>query len=115
VVFAIGGAGAEAFLVTVIHRLAQQVGAILIGFVVGPAAVIAIDRRGVEVRIVIVVVALTAQPHLLVALTLVILLLKTVLRHSPLLLERGRTLLREPLLLVQPLLVLRHPLLLLLD
>ena len=53
------------------------------------------------------------QALLLLTLTLVILLLKTVLRHAPLLLQGGSPLLGDAFLLAQVLLVLRHPLLLL--
>jgi hypothetical protein len=60
-------------------------------------------------------VAFAAESFRLLALTFVIFLLKAVLRHAPLLLQRGRPLLGDALLLVQMLAILRHPLLLLPD
>ena len=74
---------------------------------------VAINRGGVEVRIVVVIVVVTAQALRLLAFTLVILLLKAVLCHAPLLLQRGRPLLGDAVLLVEMLTILDHPLLLL--
>jgi len=85
-VLSIGHSGAEAFLIAVVYRLPQQVSAILIGFVVRAAAVVAIDWRGVEIRIVVVIVTLFAQTSFLLTQTLYILFLEAVLRHPPLLL-----------------------------
>ena len=114
-VLAVGGAGTEALPVAIVDRLPQQVRSVLIDFVVGAAAVVAINRSGVEVGIVVVIVAVTAQPLCLLPLALVILLLKAVLCHAPLLLQRGRPLLGDALLLVEMLAILHNPLLLLPD
>jgi hypothetical protein len=57
--------------------------------------------------------ALVAPANLLFALAPVVILLKAVLRHSPLLLQSGGSLLGEAFLLIQALAVLRDLLLLL--
>src|ERR1700737_52744 len=48
--------GAEAFLVTVVHTLPEQIRAVLIRLVVAAATIVTIVRSRVEVRIIIVIV-----------------------------------------------------------
>lgn len=113
-VLAVGGAGVEAFLVAVVHRLPQQVRSVLIGLVVcAAAAPVAIDGRGIEVRIVVVIVMFVAETYLLLTLALVIFPLKAVLRHALLLLQGDGPLLGNAFLLGETLAVLRDLLLLL--
>lgn len=114
-VFPVSGPGAEAFLVTGIHRLAQQICAVLIGLVVGAAAIVAINRRGVEVGIVVIVVTLITETPLLIPQVLQVVFLEAILRHSFLPLQCGGFLLEAALLLIQTLAILRNPLLLLLN
>lgn len=79
---------AEAFLITVVHSLPEKVCAVLIGFVVAAATVVAIGRSGIEVRIAIVIgVIVVLEKYLLLTDSLQILFLKTVLRHALLLLQ----------------------------
>ena len=78
-VFAIGLAGSEAFLITLIQCTAKHVRAVLIGVVVPPAAIVAIA----EGRVVIASPGLESQPVL--AQSLIILTLKAKLRYAPLL------------------------------
>jgi hypothetical protein len=112
-VFAVGGACAEPFLIAVVHSLSQQIRAVLIGLIICAAAVVAINRSCIEVRIVVVIMVLVAPANLLFALAPVVILLKAVLRHSPLLLQSGSSLLGDAFLLIQALAVLRDLLLLL--
>jgi hypothetical protein len=114
-VCAVGGPGPKALLVAVIHRLPQHVRSVLIDLVVRAAAAVAINRGGIEVRIVVVIVMFVAEAQLLLTLALEIVLLKTVLGHAPLLLQGGTSLLSNAFLLVQMLAILRHPLLLLVN
>ena len=102
--------GAEAFRITVVHTLSEQIGAVLIRLVKGAATIVAIVGRGLEERIGIVVVVPCA---LLLTQARQILLLKPVLRHALLLLQLYAILLYKALLLFQMLTVLRHTLLLL--
>ncbi len=86
-ILAVCRSGLEAFLVTVVHCLAERVRAILIRLVVVAATLVAIDRSCVEVRITIVIgvpVILKKYPLLLQAPQ--ILFLNAVLRHTLLLL-----------------------------
>jgi hypothetical protein len=58
--------GPEAFLVTVVNRLAEQVCAVLICLVVASATTVTIDRSRVEVRIAIVIgVTVVLEKYLL--------------------------------------------------
>src|SRR6202040_3063384 len=100
-IFTVGRPGAEAFLVTVVHRLPKQVCAVLIRLIVSAAAIVAINRRGIEIGIVVKVVTLFPKSPVLVPQTLQILLLETVLRHAPLLLQGRRLLFHAALLLIE--------------
>ncbi len=78
---------AEALLVTVVHRLTQQVCAVLIRLVVSVTAMVTIDRSRVEIRIMIVIMfAVVTYAYLLLAHPLQVVFLKTVLRGTVLLL-----------------------------
>ena len=83
----VGFAGAEAFLVTMVHGLPEQVCAIFIRFVVTTATIVTIAGSGVVVRITLVVM-LTVVPkcYLLLTFTFQIILLEAVLRSAVLLL-----------------------------
>ena len=94
-------ASPEAFLVTIVHCLAEKVRTVLICFVVMTSAIVTIDRGGIEIRILVVVgVAVVLEIDLLLTQTLHILLLETILRHPVLLLQLCCLLLHQPLLLV---------------
>jgi len=94
-------ASPEAFLVTIVHCLAEKVRTVLIGFVVMTSAIVTIDRGRIEIRILVVVgVAVVLEIDLLLTQTLHILLLETILRHPVLLLQLCCLLLHQPLLLV---------------
>ncbi len=114
-VFPIGGAGPEAFLISVVHCPAEHVRAIFVHFAIRAAAIVAIDRGTVKIGIVIVVVAFGSKTLTLPTLALIIFLLKAILRHPVLLLQRGGPLLGKAFLLFKTLLILIHPLLLLPD
>jgi len=114
VIFAVGHPGTEAFLIAIIDRLPQQVGAILIDLVIRPAATVAINWSSVKIWIVVIVVALCAQAPILFPQMFQILLLEAILRVTSLLLQHRVLSLQLPLLLVQAPLILIHPLLLLL-
>ena len=86
-VFAVGMAGAETFLIARVYRLPKRVSAVLIDFVVGAATIVTVDRSGVEVRIVVKVEPALANTPLLITEMLVVLFLKAILRHAPLLLQ----------------------------
>ena len=116
VVLAVCRSCLEALLVTVVHSLAEQICAVLIRLVVAAAPMVTIDRRRVEVGIVIVIgVTVVLEKYLLLTLALQIVLLKAVLRHTLLLLQLCCLLLQDTLLLIQMLTVLRQALLLLLN
>ena len=86
-ILAVRRSGLEAFLVPVVHGLAEQVGAVLIGLVVAAATMVAIDRSRVEVRIAIIIrVMVVLQKYLLLLQAPHVLFLYPVLRHTPLLL-----------------------------
>lgn len=114
IVLTVGLSGAEAFLIAIVHRLAQRVGAVLIDFVVGAAAVVTINRSGIEVGIIVVVVPFFAETPVLIAEMLEVLFLEAVLRHTSLLLQLHRLLLQAALLVLQVLAILSQALLLLL-
>src|SRR5436190_464227 len=106
----------EAFVIAVVHGLAEQVRAVLVRLVVTAAAVVAIDRRREKVRIVVVVVAFVIpKTGLLLLQPRGIRLLHTVQRQSALLLQLHSLLLRKARLLIERSDVLRHALLLLTD
>jgi hypothetical protein len=115
VVLAIGNSCPEAFSVAVIHRLPQQIRTVLVGLVIDPAAIVTIDRCGIEVGIVVVVMTLGANSAVLLAETLQILFLKSILRIPSLLLQESGLLLEPVLLLVQALPVVGQAALLLPD
>ncbi len=76
---AVGLSGKEALLVTVVHGLPKQIGAVLVRLVVS-AAPVAIVRGRVEVGIVVVIVAVVAEVLLLLSQVPYIRLVITVLR-----------------------------------
>jgi hypothetical protein len=92
--------GQEALLITLVHSLPKQIGAVLIRLVVAAATVVTIVRSRVEVWIIVVIVAVVLEAHLLLTHVIRILLLITVLRHAPLLLKRCCMLLSHTLLLI---------------
>ena len=108
-------AGAEAFLIPVVRRPPQHFRAVFVGLVVAPAAIVAIDRRRIEIGVAIVVESMVPEMDVLLTQALQILFLKTKLRRAILSLEQRAMLLRETLLLLQMMNVLRHALLLLTD
>ena len=113
-IFAVCRSGVKSFLVTVVHRLAKRVRAILIRLVVVAATLVAIDRSCVEVRISIVIgVPVILEKYLLLLQASHILFLNLVLRPTPLLLQLSRLLLQDTLLLIQMFTVLGQALLLL--
>ena len=86
-ILAVCRSGVKSFLVTVVHRLAKRVRAILIRLVVVAATLVAIDRSCVEVRISIVIgVPVILEKYLLLLQASHILFLNPVLRPTPLLL-----------------------------
>ena len=105
-VFAIGLAGSEAFLITLVQCPAKHVRAVLIGVVVPPTAIVAVA----EGRVVIASPGLKSQPVL--AQSLIVLTLKAKLRNSPLLFEYALALINESLLLLLLSAILRKALLL---
>ena len=54
-ILAVCRSGPEAFLIAVVHGLAEQIRAVLIRLVVAAAAIVPIDRSRVEVRIAIII------------------------------------------------------------
>jgi len=89
IVFTVSDAGAIAFLVSGIHSLPQLIGAVLIDLVIGATAVVPVNGSRVLIRIVIEIMTLRSDTLLLLAKMLVVILLKSVLRHPPLLLEHS--------------------------
>lgn len=90
-VFAIRLPGPEAFLVTIVNRLAEIICAVPIGLVVTAAAIVAITWSRVEVRITIVIwVTVVLEKYLLLTQALQILFLDTVLCQPILLLQLHR-------------------------
>jgi len=57
--------GTEAFLITVVHGLPKQICAVFIRLVVAAATVVTIIGSRVEVRIIVVIVALVLETHVL--------------------------------------------------
>jgi len=57
--------GTEAFLITVVHGLPEQIRAVLIRLEVAPPPVVTIVRSRVEVWIIVVIVAIVLETHLL--------------------------------------------------
>src|SRR5262249_21253055 len=106
--------GQVALFIAVVHRLAEQVGSVLVDVVVAPSVGVAIDGSRVEERIAVVVVA-AGQRELLLTPTREVLLLVGVLGQASLLLQYLGTLVGQGLFLLQLLLIESGPLALLLD
>src|SRR5664279_610108 len=86
-VLAIGTSGPVTLLVAVVHRLAEDVGTVLVGLVVVTASVVLINRGRIEIRIVVVIgVPVIPKIDLLLLQALYVLLLEAVLGHPVLLL-----------------------------
>src|SRR6185436_16531906 len=113
-VLLVGLAGAIAFLVAVVHRLLQQVRAVLARVVGTPIVGVPIDRGRVEIGVAVVVVGLVAERLLpLLAQPVVVPLQERVLGPAVLPLDRCGLLLREAFaVLLPPRLLLRDELLL---
>ena len=60
-------AGAEAFLIPMVRRPAQHFRAVFVGFIVAAAAIVAIDRRRIEIRVAIVVESMVPEMDVLLA------------------------------------------------
>ena len=86
-ILAVRRPGPEAFLVTVVNGLAEKIRAVLVRLIVAAAAIVPIDRSRVEVWIAIIIgVPVVLKINLLLTQARYILFLKTVLRHTFLLL-----------------------------
>jgi len=85
-VFPVGLAGAETFIVAIVHRLPQRLRAVFVRFIVLAAAIVSIGRRRVKIRVTIVIEAIVPEMDLLLPYALLILFLKTILRQALLLL-----------------------------
>jgi hypothetical protein len=58
--------GSEALLIAIVHGLAEDIGAVLIDFIVAAAATVAPTRGGVEIRVmVVIVVAIVPETYFL--------------------------------------------------
>ena len=105
--------GQEALLITVVHGLPKQIGAVLIRLIIAAATVVTIVRSRVEIWIIVEIVVLILETRVLLTQVPHILLLITVLRHASLLLKRCFMLLPDTLPLIQILPILGQTLLLL--
>ena len=87
-ILSVGPPGAEAFLVAVVHGLPENVCTVLVDLVVVAATTVPIDGSGVVIRIMIVIVVpIVPETRLLLAQTLCVVLLRAILRRTPLLLQ----------------------------
>jgi hypothetical protein len=60
-------AGAKAFVITEIHRLPQCLRTVFVCFIIGAAAFVSIDRRRIEIRVIVVIEPIVPQLGLLLA------------------------------------------------
>ena len=60
-------AGAEAFLIPVVHRLPEHFRAVFVGLVVPPATIVTIDRSRIEVWVTVVIEAMVPEMDMLLA------------------------------------------------
>lgn len=101
-VLAVCHSSAESLFVTGLHSLPEQIRRVFIHLVVSATARVSIVRRGVEVRVVVViVVSRFLQPSLLLLEPLVVPLLVPVLSKASLRLQSIRTLLRNSVLPIE--------------